>query len=113
MHLVDGLSGNGHLPQNLLRMGTQRFSRQRERKLAMFAFKEPSTKRLLQSTNAGANRRLADAQGLGSTVKAAIRRNRKKRFELEYFHGGPASGTSILDVPIEIVYRCDNHNPFD
>src|SRR5260221_8508824 len=101
------------MPKSLLRRGTEAFPRKRERKLAMFALEEPTTKRLLQSTNARANRRLADAQGLGSTVKAAIRRNRQKRFELEYFHGGRASGTFILDVPIEIVYHRDNHNPFD
>jgi hypothetical protein len=94
-------------------MGTQRFARQRERKLAVFPFEQPSTKRVLQSTNASTNRRLTDAQSLGGPVESAVRRNRKKRFKLQYFHGGRTSLTFILDVPIEIVYHCDNYNPFD
>jgi hypothetical protein len=56
---------------------------------------------------------LADAQGIGGAVEAAVGCNCQKRFELEYFHGRQASVTFILDVPIEIVYHSDNYNPFD
>jgi hypothetical protein len=56
---------------------------------------------------------LADAQGFGRAVEAAISCNCKKSFELENFHGRRVSATFILDVPIENVYRCDNYNPFD
>jgi hypothetical protein len=56
---------------------------------------------------------LADAQGVGGAVETAVGCNCQKRFELEYFHGGRASFTFILDVLIEIVYHRDNYNPFD
>jgi hypothetical protein len=56
---------------------------------------------------------LADAEGFGGAMEAAVGCNCQKSFELEYFHGWRASRTFILDVPIEIVYRCDNYNPFD
>jgi hypothetical protein len=79
----------------------------------VFAFEQSSTKRFLQSTNPGAYRRLADAQGVGGAVETAVGCNCQKRFELEYFHGGRASFTFILDVLIEIVYHRDNYNPFD
>src|SRR5690242_17606149 len=100
---MNGLAGDGHLPQHLLRVGAQGLARERKRKFAVVSLKEPSTKRLLQSTNAGAYCRLADAQGLGGAVKPAIGRNCQKSFKLEYFHGGRASVTPILDVLIEIV----------
>jgi len=110
---MDGLAGDGHLPQELFCVGTQSLTGQGEGKFAVFALEEPSTKRLLQSTNPGAYRRLADAEGIGGAVKTAVGCNCQKSFELEYFHGRQASRTFILDVPIEIVYRRDNYNPFD
>jgi hypothetical protein len=113
MQFVDSLAGDGHLAQDLFCVWTQSLTRQRERKLAVFAFEEASTKRFLQSTNPGAYRRLADAEGFGRAVETAIGCNCQKRFELEYFHGWWASRTFILDVPIEIVYRRDNYNSFD
>jgi len=113
MQFVNGLAGDGHLPKNLLGMRAQCLARQRERKFAVFALEQPSTKRILQSTDPGAYRRLADAQGFGGAVEATIGCNRQKSFELQYFHGRRASRTFILDVLIEIVYRCDSYNPFD
>jgi hypothetical protein len=113
MEFVHRLAGDGYLPQDLLRVGTQSLARNGKRKFAVVALEEASTKGLLQSTNPGANRRLAYAKSFGRAMETAIGCNCQKSFELEYFHGRGASVTLILDVPIEIVYRCDNYNPFD
>jgi len=48
---MDGLAGDGHLPQELFRVGTQSLTGQGEGKFAVFALEEPSTERFLQSTN--------------------------------------------------------------
>jgi len=42
---MDGLAGDGHLPQELFRVGTQSLAGQGEGKFAVFALEEPSTER--------------------------------------------------------------------
>ena len=117
---MDGLPDDRHLTEQLLRMRTQDFTGGGERKTPRATLEQTSTKRVLQRSDARADGGLANAQGCGGAVKAAIGGNGKKCLELYDFHGQlrtakssvPERTDNYFSITMIITIRLTDHTIF-
>ena len=86
LQLMDGLTGQSHVAKELFRMRAECFSGGGEGEVGMGAREELHAERILQSANARAHGRLADAQGVGGAMESTVCDDCQKRFHLVNFH---------------------------
>ena len=83
---VDDLAGEGDLPQQLLGMGTQRFTSGRKRQAIAVACEKRDAERFFESANSSAYSGLGYTQCLSGAVETTVGEDGEEGFELVDFH---------------------------